>query len=450
MANIRVDLNHAPLDGEAVTFKAPCDASEITGLVIYYDGESKAFTLTDANGGDIGVLDNIFSEGAIVKAILDTDGNKAFVQNPNTNTYLEGELAKKYSPTNKPTAADAGAVSTNGGKITGDLYVEKSTNPFFAVQATTTGRHGSLQVEESGATTLYNRDNGWTNYSFLRLNPATGALASMLKFGVYAGEYHDYDVLHSGNFSTYAAPATAYTRLTIEKKGWYRVCSFKPTSYGSFGGVRIIISGIYNGIYANSHVVEVEGAHTGAVVTKITDHGKVTQISKVRSYAYDVDKDWYVDVYYDLDSYNHVNIGVQTVAGAVTMYGLEDVTDVAVPDYTNICDLSEWRNPPMQLGVEYRTTERVEGDPVYAQLRSLGALLNSTTKTVSKVLEAGFSLVGIEGHLYNRTTKDTIPVAGQNFISSITLKSASGDLEVVTNANVTAWDFYPVLKYIKR
>lgn len=95
MANIRVDLNHAPLDGEAVTFKAPCDASEITGLVIYYDGVSKAFTLTDANGNDIGVLDNIFAEGAIVKAILDTDGNKAFVQNPNTNTYLESKFDTK-------------------------------------------------------------------------------------------------------------------------------------------------------------------------------------------------------------------------------------------------------------------------------------------------------------------------------------------------------------------
>ena len=101
MANIRVDLNHAPLDGEAVTFKAPCDASQITGLVIYYDdGDttvSKAFTLTDANGNDIGVLDNIFAEGAIVKAILDTDGNKAFVQNPNTNTYLENKFDSKLN-----------------------------------------------------------------------------------------------------------------------------------------------------------------------------------------------------------------------------------------------------------------------------------------------------------------------------------------------------------------
>lgn len=101
MANIRVDLNHAPLDGETVTFKAPCDASTITGMVIYYpDGNStvsKPFTLTDANGADIGVLDNIFAKDAIVKAILDTDGNKAYIQNPNTNTYLEEKFDSKVS-----------------------------------------------------------------------------------------------------------------------------------------------------------------------------------------------------------------------------------------------------------------------------------------------------------------------------------------------------------------
>ena len=97
MANIRIDLNHAPLDGETVSFKAPCNASDITGLIIYYENDSgvtvsREFTLNDANVGDIGVVDNIFAEGAIVKVILDTDANNAFVQNPDTNTYLEGKF----------------------------------------------------------------------------------------------------------------------------------------------------------------------------------------------------------------------------------------------------------------------------------------------------------------------------------------------------------------------
>jgi len=120
MPNIRIDLNHAPLDGETVSFKAPCNASDITGMVIYYQNDagtqaSREFTLNDANGGDIGLIDNIFAEGAIVKVILDTDANNAFVQNPDTNTYLEGELAKKYSPDNKPSPSDIGAAPSGFG-----------------------------------------------------------------------------------------------------------------------------------------------------------------------------------------------------------------------------------------------------------------------------------------------------------------------------------------------
>ena len=118
MANIRIDLNHTPLNGETVSFKAPCNASDITGLAVYYVDAggatvSREFTLNDANGNDIGEIDNIFAEGAIVKVILDTDTNSAFVQNPDTNAYLEGELAKKYSPDNKPAPADIGAAASS-------------------------------------------------------------------------------------------------------------------------------------------------------------------------------------------------------------------------------------------------------------------------------------------------------------------------------------------------
>lgn len=109
MANIRIDLNHTPLAGEAIKFKAPCDAKDITGLTVYYVTDaneitSKEFTLTDANGGDIGVVDSIFSAGAIVKVILDTDANNAFVQNPDTNTYLERRFEGKANKDHTHTA----------------------------------------------------------------------------------------------------------------------------------------------------------------------------------------------------------------------------------------------------------------------------------------------------------------------------------------------------------
>ena len=43
----------------------------------------------------------------------------------------------------------------------------------------------------------------------------------------------------------------------------------------------------------------------------------------------------------------------------------------------------EYLNPPMELGVEYRTTERYLGKPVYTKLVDCGAMPNATRKTVN-------------------------------------------------------------------
>ena len=57
---------------------------------------SKDFAFADANGNDIGEVDNLFAQNAIVKVILDFDSDldgegtgAAFVQNADTNAYLE-------------------------------------------------------------------------------------------------------------------------------------------------------------------------------------------------------------------------------------------------------------------------------------------------------------------------------------------------------------------------
>ena len=51
--------------------------------------------------------------------------------------------------------------------------------------------------------------------------------------------------------------------------------------------------------------------------------------------------------------------------------------------YHMVGGVQEWLNPPMQLGVEYRTTERYHGKPVYAKLISLGLLPDNSLKVVA-------------------------------------------------------------------
>ena len=99
MANIRVDVNYTIMDGSQIVFRSPADCSAITGLVVYYvaeDGETtpKEFVLSDAHGHNVGDIDHLFAENAVVKVILDVTHGMAFVQNADTNAYIERTFVK--------------------------------------------------------------------------------------------------------------------------------------------------------------------------------------------------------------------------------------------------------------------------------------------------------------------------------------------------------------------
>lgn len=189
MANIRIDLNHAPLDGETISFKAPCDASSITGLILYYDNGgttvSKRYTLTDANGNDIGVLDNIFAKDAIVKAILDTDGNKAFVQNPNTNTYLEEKFDTKADASHKHTKSQITDFPTSMPASDVYAWAKASTKPTYTaseVGAAASSHNHSASNITSGTLPVA---RGGTGNTSVDTTPTSGSTKMVTSGGVY-------------------------------------------------------------------------------------------------------------------------------------------------------------------------------------------------------------------------------------------------------------------------
>lgn len=104
-ALIQVVIDHFIEDGSEIKFKAPVDCSAITKLRVQYTDElgavtSKVFAFADANGNDVGEISNLFAAGTIVKVVLDLDADAngtyaAFVQNADTNAYLETKLASK-------------------------------------------------------------------------------------------------------------------------------------------------------------------------------------------------------------------------------------------------------------------------------------------------------------------------------------------------------------------
>ena len=92
MPNIRVDASYTISDGSEVVFIAPCNFDEIDGLKVYYPEGSQEFTFRDAHGNDLTGIGDLFTEGAYVKAILDVTNGYAYLQNADTNAYLEDQI----------------------------------------------------------------------------------------------------------------------------------------------------------------------------------------------------------------------------------------------------------------------------------------------------------------------------------------------------------------------
>ena len=97
MASIKITVDGPLMDGQKITFKAPCNCTEIENLKVYYvdDNTQKnaIFTMKDSHGNNLAGLGNLFQEGAYVRAILDTVNKFAFLLNADTNSYLEEKLA---------------------------------------------------------------------------------------------------------------------------------------------------------------------------------------------------------------------------------------------------------------------------------------------------------------------------------------------------------------------
>lgn len=117
MATIRLDLDGAVIHGQALTFRSPADCSQVDGLIVYYpEGDattSKTFEFADAHGNNVGSID-LFAADVLVKVILDTEKNRAYVQNADTNAYLEAQFAQRVPASEKGAPNGVATLDENG------------------------------------------------------------------------------------------------------------------------------------------------------------------------------------------------------------------------------------------------------------------------------------------------------------------------------------------------
>lgn len=113
------------MDGKHVTFRAPCDSTGITGIVINHD----TYELKDMYNNDIGNSNSMaFKAGAMVYVILDATNHVAYLQNSSGVESFNGRFGAIEPQSGDYTYEMVGAAPTehtHGAKdITGVLSQE--------------------------------------------------------------------------------------------------------------------------------------------------------------------------------------------------------------------------------------------------------------------------------------------------------------------------------------
>ena len=107
----------------------------------------------------------------------------------------------------------------------------------------------------------------------------------------------------------------------------------------------------------------------------------------------------------------------------------------------------EYVNPPLQLGTEYRTTERYLGKPVYCKVVDFGTAPNNDTKNVSL---SGMNIDEVCDAIFHyyvpRNGEYGVMTCHPNFTG---LLVSNGVIQIRTNADATDTNFYVTIKYTK-
>ena len=105
----------------------------------------------------------------------------------------------------------------------------------------------------------------------------------------------------------------------------------------------------------------------------------------------------------------------------------------------------EWINPPFLRGVEYRTTERLDGLVVYTKLVDFGAMPANSSKTVNNVVTG--NIFHVDGIVFNEY--------GALFVTFATNQAISCDFMASHVSVQTTYDFsnctaYLIIKFLRK
>ena len=106
----------------------------------------------------------------------------------------------------------------------------------------------------------------------------------------------------------------------------------------------------------------------------------------------------------------------------------------------------EWVNPPMQLGVEYRTTERWNGEVGYTKLINCGAMPNASEKIIEHGVSGMKQPLSVSVTAYKSNWAFTLPSSHTNEAS--VLLNTNG-VQITTTIDRSEYTTYALIKYTK-
>lgn len=224
----------------------------------------------------------------------------------------------------------------------------------------------------------------------------------------------------------------------LSTKGWYRIAA------GSFysGGILTIQHHFGSGGPSSLKFLVTMDPHASSIKCLEYTNWTSSRITNARIVK-DAANNYYVDVYYNI-TYMHmagidfISTGRVEAVSQTPVYIAEDDT---LPDGETLMAPMEYFNPPMALGVEYRTTERYQGKPVYCKLVNFGVLPNNTTKAVAHSIENLQKVISLSGE-----------AGGANLIGNMYVTYCHVDtsnITIKTNADRSSVAATALIKYTK-
>ena len=227
----------------------------------------------------------------------------------------------------------------------------------------------------------------------------------------------------------------------FDTKGWYRIATGTKRS----GGI-LTVQHSYNTGGPSSLKLLVtlsdDGSslkcieYTNYVVSAITSARIVSNASGLCC----------IDVYYNINGLNtggidFISMGWERAECQAPVYiGADDT----LPSGETLKATMEYLNPPLVLGVEYRTTERYLGKPVYCKLVNFGALPNATQKVVKHNIPNVSSVISV----YGSAQDQAIGVGA--FGAQVTgINADNTNVAIWTSADLSNYSAYVAMKYTK-